>query len=785
VKALDSRGAGGRVPGVANTVEESPTGVNGSAPAGGTVILAWARTRTERELVARWAREQHPGAPVIGRDERGLHEPLPDGDGARLVVPVGVTWVPPERDGDRSVRFTDLLALTNPRRPPARLQARIAANHPDRVHVVPGDPATVSELRRRFADQVGDDGGRAFEAFVARQAALACERADRALIGDRYKVPRLVAEQITASARFREQVAEIADEEARDFDECMAYATQCLGELATVQSRLAIDLFSAGMAPLHRRAYDVRTDVEGLERLRGLNRRHALVFLPTHRSYVDPLVLADVLDRNRFPRNHTLGGNNMQFWPIGPLGKRAGVIFIRRSFGEDRVYKLAVREYLGHLVAKRFNLEWYIEGGRTRTGKLRPPRYGLLHYLVEAVDQDRAEDVMLVPVSINYSRLKEVSLMAEEMQGRKKQAEGLRWLAGYIRAQSSQLGTVDVDFGEPFSLRGALGEAGEGRARLEKVAFRICDGINQATPVTPLSLVTLALLGAPDRALTFEQVQRVVAPLLDYVDRRGVRSRVGELRSPGRLRRALDGLVTAGVVGRFDGGPEAVWSIAPGNHTVAAFYRNSALHHFVVRAICELALLSAITGAAATAADPVQEAWEEALRVRDLLKFEFFFADKERFRRQMRDELDLIDPEWPARAQSSESARTMLRASGILVAHRALRPFLDAQLVVAEALVRHDPRREVVREQFMNDCMGLSRQWLLQGRLHSAESISQELFGAALQLAANRDLVDPGREELRERRAGFVDEVRDVLAHTKEIGAIDTEMLREVLDDDS
>jgi glycerol-3-phosphate O-acyltransferase len=770
---------------VANTVEENATGVEAAQGANGTVIVAFARTATERELIARWALQTHPGMPVIKRDERHLHGRLPE-DGDPLVVPVSVTWVPPERDGDRHVKASDLLALTNPRRPPERMQPRIAANEPDRVHVVPGEPARISEMRNRFIDEVGqDDSSEAFHSFVARQAWIACERADRALIGDRYKVPRLVAEQITATARFREKVAQIAEQEAKEFDECLAYATSCLTELATVQSRLAIDAFTATLGPMHRRAYDVRTDVAGLERLRELNRKHALVFLPTHRSYVDPLVLADVLARNDFPRNHLLGGNNLAFWPIGPLGKRAGVVFIRRSFGEDQIYKLAVREFLGHLVAKRFNVEWYIEGGRTRTGKLRPPKFGLLHYLVSAIDEDRAEDVMLVPVSINYSRLKEVSLMAEEQQGRKKQAEGIRWLAGYMRAQSSRLGTVDVDFGDPFSLRQALADAGEGRARLEKVAFRICDGINQATPVTPLSLATLALLGAPGRALTFEQVERVVAPLLDYVDKRGLRGRLRELRSPGRLRLALDGLVTAGVASRFDGGPDPVWSIAPGNHTVAAFYRNGAIHHFVVRAICELALLSAWSGSAATAAEPVEEAWEQALRVRDLLKFEFFFADKEVFRMQLRGELELIDPDWTDRAQTPAEARAMLKSSGILVAHRALRPFLDAQLVVAQCLLDRDPRRELVKDEFMAECLGRSRQWLLQGRLHSAESISQELFSGALQLAANRDLVDPGRDELRERRAAFADDVSGVLANAREIGEIDAQMLSEVLDDDS
>ena len=88
-----------------------------------------------------------------------------------------------------------------------------------------------------------------------------------------------------------------------------------------------------------------------------------------------------------------------------------------------------MREYFGHLVAKRFNLEWYIEGGRSRTGKLRPPRYGLLHYLVRALQDGHGGDVTLVPVSITYEQLQEVAAMAAEQGGGAKSAEGLGWLA--------------------------------------------------------------------------------------------------------------------------------------------------------------------------------------------------------------------------------------------------------------------------------------------------------------------------------------------------------------------
>jgi glycerol-3-phosphate O-acyltransferase len=766
---------------VAQTTTRTPVnGAAGEAEASAVLLLVRARSATEQRLIDDWASREYPGAPIVDREDPQLAERLSEA-GDPEVVPVRVTWVPRDRGGDRSMRFADLLALTNPHRPPARLQPRIAEREPDRVHVVAGEGATVSALRRRFHEQAGTSGApSAFGAFVARQAVIACDRADRAIIGDRYKVPRLVAEQITATSAFRGEIEKLAERAARPFEAVMAEATSALRELATVQSPVAIDVFRLLLSPMHARAYDVEVDLEGLERLRELNRRHALVFLPTHRSYADPLVLAEVLHDNDFPRNHLLGGNNLAFWPIGPLGKRAGVIFIRRSFGDDPVYKLAVREFLGHLVAKRFNIEWYIEGGRTRTGKLRPPKFGLLHYLVTALDRGRAEDVMLVPVSINYSRLHEVATMAEEQRGKQKSAEGIGWLAGYMRAQLRRIGNVRIDFGEAISLRDALAEAGDGPARLEKVAFRICDGINRVTPVRPPSLVTFALLGTPGRALTLDQVVRILAPTIEYVRSREIPGDVQALANPARLRAELDELVQAGVVTCYEGGIEPVWSIAPGNHTVAAFYRNGVLHHFINRAIVELGLLYA-SRHAESGEELVGAAWEQSLRIRDLLKFEFFFADKEHFREELNEELARIDPDWRARADNPEAAGELLRQSGLLVANRALRSFLDAQLVVAERLAARDPREPVQRAEFLDECLGVGRQMLLQGRLHSAESLSQELFGSALALAANRDLVDSGREELRQARHDFYEEICTVVSLVEEIRLLDEAVIEEVL----
>ncbi|MDL5154399.1 glycerol-3-phosphate 1-O-acyltransferase [Actinomycetospora termitidis] len=753
--------------------DESPT-----TGAGGVVVLGAARTAPERDLIADWAARHHPGAPVcLSADD--LDRVLADAPPDTRVVPVRVTWLPPTRavewaDGtgappERS-KPSDLLALFGHRRPPALWQRRLARRAPERVQVVAGEPATLDDLARRHDDEAREE---ALSAFVHRAGVLSCERAERAVIGDHYTVPRLVVEQILASTAIREKVRALAEREGRPFDEVLDEMRGRLADLAAVQNPLSIDAFRTALSPMHASAWDVEVDTETIEPLRELNRTSPLVFLPTHRSYADPLVLAEVLRDHDLPRNTVLGGNNMAFWPIGPLGKRAGIVFIRRTSGDDPVYRLALREYIAHLVTKRFNLEWYVEGGRSRTGKLRRPSMGLLSYLAGALDDGRAADAQLVPTSIVYDRLYELDAMAAEQGGQDKSAEGLGWMARYIRGQARNRGHARVRFGEPFSLADALAEAGDGPHRLDKVAFSICDGINRATPATPTALVTFALLGTGGRALTHEQIRVSTAPLLDHLDALG-RPGPREGLHDGGLSRTLERLVSGEVVERYTGGDEPVWSVRDGRHRVAAFYRNGAIHHFVNRAVAELGLLAASRAPAGT--DPVEVAWNDALALRDLLKFEFFFPPKRRFSDEITAEADLMDPAWRERDPGD-----LLRETRFLVAPRALRSFVDAQWVVATRLAGLGRDDEVDRKAFPGECLGLGRQMLRQGRVVRPDSVSTELYAAALDLADNRGLLDAGAEDVAARREAFRDEIDEVRGRLGELARLEDRLTEELL----
>jgi glycerol-3-phosphate O-acyltransferase len=773
------------------------------------VFLLDASSPFERHLLEDWITRTHPpdrppgkvrvlGIPPTRRRDRSTVDPgleaLLAGDEDPLLAPLRVAWLAPRRGNTRAVRLRDLLTFGDPRDPGRLRQRLIRARHPDRCVIVAGEPAPASELRARWSEAGGRDAGATtgLAEYVARQAALALERAERRVRGARYKVPRLLAEEILGRPEFRGRLAQLAREAGRSDARMLREAQADLKEIAATHSPLVIDLAARLIRMLYTQGYaaDIQYDHEHLAGIAALSQRHPVVFLPTHKSNLDHLALQYMLYENGLPPNHTAGGINMNFFPVGPLVRRSGVFFIRRSFRDDAVYKLVLRSYIDYLIEKRFALEWYIEGGRSRSGKLLPPRFGLLAYVADAWRRHKAEDVFLIPVSIAYDQIQEVGGYSDEQQGAAKERESFTWFLRMIRALRRRYGRIHVRFGEPLSLAAQLGErtaegAGDPDEReiaLQKVAFEVAVRINRVTPITPTSLVTLALLGTGDTALTVAQTRRGLANLLRYVEERKLptSAQLFHLQSDEGIERTLEALVENGVVSRFSGGTECVYRIGPEQQLAAAYYRNTIIHFFVTPAIAELAVVRASEG---VEGDPVEAFFAEAMRLRDLLKFDFFFSEKDQFREEIRDEIAFHDPEWTAQLEAGpDGALGLIRSFRPFTAHRVLRPFLEGYRVFADALLRHDADGPVDRDDLVDGCLGLGKQYQLQHFVHSASSVSKVLFQTACRLADNRGLLDAHTPDVVARRRAFAEEIADwnrrveaivALAASRRAGLID------------
>ena len=247
---------------------------------------------------------------------------------------------------------------------------------------------------------------------------------------------RRAVELVMATRQYAETLAALVERTGRTEADLRDDSQTALTEMAAYVDESASRVWDR-MVRWLTRSYEVDVDTSRLAELSELGRKHSLVFLPNHRSYLDPLVLRAATAGHGFPSNYTLGGINLAMWPLSELGKRSGLIFIRRSSREDPVYPAMLRLYLGFLLRQHANLEWYFEGGRTRTGKLRPPRMGVLRYLVDAfrANGDASDDAYLVPVSIVYDQQHEVSALSREESGGSKAPESLTWLYRFARAQ--------------------------------------------------------------------------------------------------------------------------------------------------------------------------------------------------------------------------------------------------------------------------------------------------------------------------------------------------------------
>ncbi len=749
----------------------------------------------ERRLLEAWITRNRPDGvdpgdvqiadlPVTRRNPHARVDPRLEAflntDDDPLLVPLRVAWLARERDGKRTVGLRELLTFGDPRDPDPLRQRAIFYFEPERTRIVSGRTGRASAARQAWSDPAGQAqaDGRSFADYVAHHAWLTLERSERQLRGSRYKVPRFPRTSLIERKSFTKGVASMARTEGVRYEEMARRTNRYVKEIAATHSPYVIDLVTGGVRWLLNKAYvGVHYDEQELAALYGMSQQFPLVFLPSHRSNFDHLVLQFVLYENGLPPNHTAGGINMNFFPVGPFLRRSGVFFIRREFRDNQPYKFVLRQYLDYLLQRRFPLEWFIEGGRSRTGKLRPPRYGMLAYVVEAFLRGSAEDVILIPVSIAYDQIQDVGDYAAEQSGGAKDRESLGWMVKAIRSLRRRYGAVHLRFGAPISLRNYLTDTGdeeppdvddERSPAIPKLAFEIATRINEATPITPISLVALVLLADDGRSLTVDETVDSLRPYLEMIARRDLpmTEKLDPMNRP-HVQAALDDLVSHGVITRFAGATDTVYRIGPDQHLAAAYYRNTIIHFFVNTAITEVALVAARSRGAE---DQTNAVIAEALALRDLLKFEFFFSSRDGFEMEIRFELTDHHPDWRILLGDGRAEEVLMRFDPFQ-SPAVLRPFIEAYQVIADLIEQDAYHSKIDEEQLRKDAMALGKQYLLQGRINTAESVSNVLFESAIQLAANRKLFSAG-PDMVERRQAFAEEIRRYVGYLDSISAI-------------
>ncbi|NBC23640.1 MAG: hypothetical protein GVY21_09215 [Gammaproteobacteria bacterium] len=756
----------------------------------GVVFLLDAPDRFEHELLREWIESTRPAAE--GRDYRLLDLPR-DGGGLpgleRLpreawLQPVRVVWLPADRDEGGSLLRDFFFAWTE--RPSLFARRRIAKHQPERMAFVAGQGAPLDDLRQRYREQHGADAPPGVLAdFVRRQALITLERAERVARGTRYKVAKLLPQDVFANREFREHLADLAQQRDESVQKVTDKAGDYLEEMAARQTPFSLDLAMAIYRAAARSNHDPEIDVDEaqLRHVAELLGSRPVVFLISHKSMLDTIALSIVLFDANLPLPLTFGGINLNTPGLGALGRRAGIIFLRRSFQDNEIYKATFRRYIDYLIDKRFSLLWALEGTRSRTGKLLPPRYGLFNYVVESILRTRLFDVTFVPVTVAYDQITEVEDYATEQRGHAKKPEGATWIVRFLRS-SAPHGRIFLRFGEELAITDiesrerleAGPDAAEKQSLVQNLALQVAYRMNAATPITATAIVTLILLAAGNRALSLKEIAFLTRVGMTLVRRRGLEiAGDPDFREPETLPATLEQLRSTGIVTFFDEGTERLYDITPDQHLKAAYYRNTAIHHFVLDALVEVALYRA---AGVPAGDREAALFALLEELRELFLFDFYFPRRQDYPAAVQAVLEERFPHWrEALAGGEEEVVRVLRQSRLLLAHAVLRSFADAYRVVARALAEAGTEAVEDRSAFVSGCLKLGRQMRLQGRVFSEESVSKSLYETAVKLAAHRDLLR-GCTDAAAGREALLAELREVRGALDGILAITLEVDR-------
>ena len=335
---------------------------------------------------------------------------------------------------------------------------------------------------------------------------------------------------------------------------------------------------------------DVVVDSGEIERVRALARRGTVVLVPCHKSHIDYLLVSDILYARDIAVPHVAAGINLSFWPLGPIFRRIGAFFVQRTFKDDRISPVLIKRYIAGLLWEGHSLEFFIEGGRSRTGLLLPPKLGLLSMIADQVVASRSvQETVIVPVAIGYDRVAETAHYAREAQGNSKTPESLAGVLRSVRVLKERFGTVTVRFLEPIPLRATLSGAPTGyredapweekKAILHPLGNRILVRIARATPVAVTQIVAAALLNHNRRGILEPVLLSRVETLTRVFQAAGLTTGLdGSPESlPERVEAAVGLFMGQGCLSEYRDSTRRIFAIVEERRLELDYYRNSAL----------------------------------------------------------------------------------------------------------------------------------------------------------------------------------------------------------------
>lgn len=716
------------------------------------VVEAWRELGQRLQRIARLGRAPDPvrsgwlaravaaGAPVtVFVQERrswsdrwdGLPAPDPfaallEAQGATerpvLLVPVVIVWNrSPDKRGAMAAFVSGVQA-------PGLIASLVGLLRGD-AFVQIGDPVSLAELQERVPPPRQARAARLLvrrwlhrEGKIVRGPTLLPHAEMRRMVLDNPSMRQLAAAEAQASGKRVEQIRRRME---KDFDLIAARFSFWMVRAAYVFLR-----------PLWTRVYsgvDVRP--EDLERIRAAMRGGSAVLVPSHKSHFDYVLLAWVFYEHDLIVPHVVAGANLAIWPVSIFLRGAGGFFIKRSFGDDRVFPEVFSRYLRELIRQGYPVEFYIEGGRTRTGKPLPPKLGVLGMVFDAASLRPAQhEVTLLPIALAYEQVAEERVYARELGGEEKKPETVGQLVQARSVLRRRFGRVYLRVAEPIPTSPLVDPTPESpgwgdrprperKVALQVVGERIMHRIGRATVVLSTSLVALALLAHPRRGVRHAELVARADRFLAFLRHHGAPEAASLAHLSEARAQALERFEARKLIVAHTAEGDRVWSIEPEGRIQLDFYKNQAMPWFTLACYAAAAIRALPEGAFALGAPR-----ERFLRLIWLLRREFLLDPDRAASDQLLDGLAALEAHG-AIGPASDGAFQVVDPSRIGEIYSLLRPFLESYALALGAPERHPG---LDRKALVSKLLGEGPAALADGTLTRPEALSRETLANAL-----------------------------------------------------
>ena len=550
----------------------------------------------------RWKLRTRRSAVEHGKSELNLLEEVVrtvwDSNRPVHVVPLALFW----RRGPRTRQRFLNLSYGSSTRPSdfAKVASFLTTYRSLSIRV--GDPIDLAN----FAADRRAEGPHRVARRVRRNIFTFLYREEKVVEGPVLRPLHRVQQAVIGAPAVRAAIKIRKEERHWPMERATAEATRMFREIAANMNSTALAFLNFSVSLILKKMF-VSVELIGIEKIAEYAKRNPLVLAPSHRSYCDFMILSTAFYSNHLVPPHVAARENMAFGPFGALWRRGGAFYLRRSF-DDPLYRVIFRSYVTYLIKQGYTQEFFIEGGRSRTGKMLTPRLGMLAWNVDAFLQTARKDLFFVPIAITYEHLVEERAIVGEREGEKKEKESVMGLVRARKFLRRRFGSVWVNFGEPISLASALGDrrelflrddsaevAEQKREFVESLGNRIAERINWAVIPNATAVAACALLGEGRRGLFREELvdrMREIVELLKLQDARLTPSLsvVG-----GDYREAIGSLIASDLIRSSQDARGEVLYFETNRRTALDLYRNGIVHYLAAPSFLARRLLSDTT----------------------------------------------------------------------------------------------------------------------------------------------------------------------------------------------